>query len=168
MSLKTLLIALGFALAAGVVHAQTADKLDVLEYGIYASSPRVAVGRSQRGMTRYQAEQIELKEATRTVVARIGTEFGFRYRVTGKPSGAPVLLTIVTKFPAPGVLAPKGAVPFVQDVDSVIVALNARSFITWPFERRSDLVPGIWTVEIWQGTKKLGEQKFNVILPPVS
>jgi uncharacterized protein DUF3859 len=167
MWLKTLVI-LGLALITGAAHAQIADKLDVYEYGIYASSPRVAVGQSQQGMTRYQAERIELKEATRTVVARIGTEFGFRYRVTGKPSGAPVLLTIVTRFPAPGVLAPTGSVPFVEDVDTAIAALNTPSFITWPFERRSDLVPGIWTVEIWQGAKKLGEQKFNVILPPVS
>ena len=105
MSWKTLFIAFGFALAAGAAHAQTAEKLDVYEYGIYASSPRVAVGHSQQGMTRYQAESIKLQEATRTVVARIGTEFGFRYRATGKPPGAPVLLTIVTKFPAPGVLA---------------------------------------------------------------
>jgi len=166
--MKTFLVALGLVLFAATAHAQTADKLDVFEYGIYASSPRTAVGQSRNGMTRYQAERIELLQSTRTVIARIGTEFGFRYRVTGKPPGAPVLLTIVTKFPVPGVVAPKGSVPFVQDVDTVIAALNGRSFLTWPFERRSDLVPGIWTIEIWQGTKKLGEQRFNIILPPVS
>jgi len=166
--MKAFLVAFGFMLIAVAASAQTADRLDVYEYGTYASSPRIVVGRSQQGMTRYQAEAIKLKEATRTVVARIGNEFGFRYRVTGRPSGAPVLLTIVTKFPAPGVLAPSGSVPFVQDVDTVIAALNGRGFLTWPFERRSDLVPGIWTIEIWQGKTKLGEQRFNVILPPVS
>jgi hypothetical protein len=55
---------------------------------------------------------------------------------------------------------------------STLILARARgggsNFLTWPFERRSDLVPGIWTIEIWQGRKKLGEQKFNVILPPIS
>jgi len=166
--MKALLLPLGFVLFAVAAQAQSVDKIDFYEYGIYASSPRTAVGRSEQGMTRYQAEQIQLQQATRTVIARIGTEFGFRYRVTGRPTGAPVLLTIVTKFPQPGVLAPKGSVPFVQDVDHVITAINGRSFLTWPFERRSDLVPGIWTIEIWQGNRKLGEQSFNIILPPVS
>ncbi len=166
--MRTVVVALGLVLIAAVARAQTAEKLDVYEYGVYASSPRVAVGRSQQGIVRYQASRIELVEATRTVVAQIGGQFGFRYRLTGRPIGAGVPLTIVTRFPAPGILAPKGSVPFVRDVDTVTATLGGSNFLTWPFERRSDLVPGIWTIEIWQGTKKLTEQKFNVILPPVA
>jgi len=53
----------------------TAEKLDVYEYGVYASSPRVAVGHSEQGMVRYQANRIDLVEATRTIVAQIGGQF---------------------------------------------------------------------------------------------
>jgi len=167
-SMRTVLVALCLVLIAAVAHAQTVETLDVYEYGVYASSPRVAVGRSQQGIVRYQADRIDLVETTRTIVAHIGGQFGFRYRLTGRPMDAGVPLTIVTRFPAPGILAPKGSVPFVRDVDTVTATLGGSNFLTWPFERRSDLVPGLWTIEIWQGTKKLGEQQFNVILPPIS
>ena len=40
--MKAFLVALGFVLIAVTAFAQTADKLDVYEYGTYASSPRVA------------------------------------------------------------------------------------------------------------------------------
>src|SRR5882672_11867605 len=166
--MKPFLIALSLVMTCSVAHAQTVETLDVYEYGVYASSPRVAVGRSQQGIVRYQANRIDLVETTRTIVAHIGGQFGFRYRLTGRPMDAGVPLTIVTRFPAPGILAPKGSVPFVRDVDTVTATLGGPNFLTWPFERRSDLVPGIWTIEIWQGTKKLTEQKFNVILPPVA
>jgi hypothetical protein len=166
--MKAFLVALGLVLIAAAARAQTAEKLEVYEYGVYASSPRVAVGRSQQGIARYQASRIDLIEATRTIVAQIGGQFGLRYKLTGRPIGASVPLTIVTRFPAPGILAPNGSVPFVRDVDTVTATLGGANFLTWPFERRSDLVPGIWTIEIWQGTKKLGEQQFNVILPPIS
>ena len=35
-------------------------------------------------------------------------------------------------------------------------------------DARSDLVPGIWVIQIWQGDQKLTEQPFKVILPPIS
>ena len=47
-------------------------------------------------------------------------------------------------------------------------AAGREDFLTWTFEMKSDLVPGIWTFEIWSDGKKLTEQSFEIILPPTS
>jgi hypothetical protein len=28
------------------------------------------------------------------------------------------------------------------------------------------MVPGIWTIQIWSGSKKVGEQAFEIFVPP--
>ena len=77
-------------------------------------------------------------------------------------------MKVVTRFPPPGVFTPKGSVPFVIDDESWIVRVGENCFLIWPFEKRSDLVAGIWTFELWIDGKKFAEQKFNVILPPIA
>ena len=55
-----------------------------------------------------------------------------------------------------------------QDDYADVTTAGKEDFLTWTFEMRSDLVPGLWTFEIWSGNQKLGEQTFEVVLPPTS
>ena len=77
-------------------------------------------------------------------------------------------LRIVAKFPPPGVLGKNNPKPVLQDDYVELGFVGREDFLTWTFEKRSDLVPGIWTFEIWSGDRKLAEEKFNIVLPPIS
>lgn len=171
--LKAIFAAFVVVLGATLAQAQpstgpAATGLEVYEFGTYASHPGVEVGKSVAGFSHSHLDAIELLQSTRTIIAQVGREFGFRYRITGKTAGASVPLTIVLKFPPEGVPTPDHTTRVVKDGYTEIGTVGEDAFLTWKFDQLGDLVPGIWQIEIWQGDKKLGEQSFNVILPPVS
>jgi hypothetical protein len=154
--------------AIGVAQPQDVKKVEIYEFGTYTASPEIQVGFSRQGVPQTVVDRIDLIDATDTIVARIGTEFGFRFRITGDPLGARIPVTFVMRYPEPGLLAPKKSVPFVEDVYTWPGFLGDHNFRTLRFDSRSDLVPGIWTIEVWIGGKKRAVQKFNVILPPIA
>jgi hypothetical protein len=152
---------------AGGAEAQVKG-IDVYEFGTYRSAGSIEVGTTPKGIVRSQTSGIKQLEATRKVLGLLGVEFGFRYRTVGAREGALVPLTIVAKFPPPGVLGRETAEPVLADAYTQVTTAGKEDFLTWTFEMKTDLVPGIWTFEIWSGGKKLTEQSFEVILPPTS
>jgi Domain of unknown function (DUF3859) len=156
-----------FLAAAGAAQAQV-QSIDVYEFGTYRSAGGTEVGVTPKGIVRSQTSGIKQLEATRKVIGLLGVEFGFRYRTKGAREGALVPLTIVAKFPPPGVLGRSTQVPVQVDGYTQVTTAGKDDFLTWTFEMKSDLVPGIWTFEIWSDGKKLTEQSFEVILPPTS
>jgi hypothetical protein len=159
-----------FALLCADVALAQAIGVDVYEFGTYRSAESVEVGVTEKGIVRSQTSGIERLEETRKVIARIGAQFGFRYKITGLHEGTLLPVTIVARFPKPGVLGrkPQSQVPVLADGYPQVGTAGKEDFLTWTFEMRSDLVPGIWTFEIWSDGKKLTEQNFEIILPPVS
>ena len=94
------------------------------------------------------------------------TRFGFSYTVTGK-SGGRVTVKHVYRFPPPGM--PDAATGNMRTGfertrennigDSVLIGW---SFDGAPPER---IVYGEWSLEVWQGSRKIAEKRFNVYRP---
>jgi hypothetical protein len=163
---------LGLALlvfAVGTASAQQVKSVEVYEFGTYAASgahythPPSAQGIKIEGHDGYTH-----LETTRTIAARIGARFGFRYRVTGTTPGVYAPLKMVWRFPPPGIVGADPAHPVELEVVEFDATSNDNYVITMSLESTSDLVPGIWTFEIWSGDKKLAEQKFEVLAPLIS
>lgn len=165
---KSILVAVAVLFAAAAAQAENATQLDVYEFGTYRSAPGVEVGKTRAGFSHKHIEGIELIESTRVVVAQLGGAFGFRFRAMGNRPGSAVPLTIVVHFPPDGMMSGDGKTAVTGDeyVENAIVGDD--EFLTWKFDNRSDLVPGVWVIEIYEGNKRLTEQPFKVILPPVS
>ena len=166
--LRWAVLAIALLLQPVLAHAQGVQRAEVYEYGTYVSDGGVEVGTTRQGIVRSQTPGIRQIESTRTVIAQLGAEFGFRYKLIGSRPGALVPITIVAKFPPPGVLGRTSPVPILRDDYMQVTTTGKEDFLTWTFEMRSDLVPGTWTFELWSGGKKLTEQSFEVILPPTS
>jgi hypothetical protein len=160
-------LTIALTLCANAAFAQL-KSIDVYEFGTYLSAESVEVGVTEKGIVRSQTSGIELLETTRKVMARIGTQFGFRYKTVGAREGALLPVTIIARFHKPGVLGRTTQLPVLADGYNQVTTAGKDDFLTWTFEMRSDLVPGIWTFEIWSEGKKLAEQNFEIILPPVS
>src|SRR5437762_11312284 len=96
-----LLLALGaFVFRVAAEDTPSITGATVTEVGIYTARviktfdvPGVISGTNQ-GLNSFT-----LVQATTNVPARIGTRFGFRYTIHGKPTNAPVVLTMVGEHP---------------------------------------------------------------------
>jgi hypothetical protein len=99
------------------------------------------------------------------VPAQLGVEFGFRYRIVGTPHSWPVTLNFVTLIPAPGIRNPTTGNTITRGEYSGQAVLGAEAGRYYGFDHEWEIVPGSWTLEIWQGDRKLASQSFTVVKP---
>ena len=161
---QTALLLSSLALLTGVpVHGQapSVDRIEILEYGIY-SLDRHVQGRDPRGINQATATNVQHAATTREIPARLGTTFGFRYKLIGKPSEAPITLRRVVVFPAPGLRPPSSSKPLPRDEFAVDARIGETSYMFYTLEDAFELVPGTWVVEIWYANRKLASQAFTV------
>jgi len=145
-----------------VANAQVAQRVDITEYGVYTMQTEkgtVAPGTAAGSID--EVSNVDLVQTTTVVPAQLGTAFGFRYKITGPPK-ATVTLKNVTRVPAPGMRNPQtGNVTltdtFYQDRNTV-----GEFYRLFRFMELWEIVPGLWTLEIWEGDRALVSQGFLV------
>jgi hypothetical protein len=143
--------------------------VEILEFGTYQRGPVVSeepptATSFGRGMSQWEKHVT----TTRRIPARIGTSFGFRYRIVGSPVGEIVPLTEVILLPAEGVKSPPGRQPFTRDVTATYAQLGQEGMAMFTFDYPWEMVAGIWTIQFWSGAKKIAEQSFEIYIPPLS
>ncbi|HXX04695.1 MAG TPA: DUF3859 domain-containing protein [Xanthobacteraceae bacterium] len=149
-------------------RAQVLQRIDITEYGVYTmETEKTAAAPGTASGTIEEVSGVDLVEATTVVPAQLGTAFGFRYKLIGQPK-ATVSLKNVTHIPAPGMRNPQTGNVTLTDVffqERKIVSEYYRLFrFTEPWE----IVPGLWTLEIWDGDRQLVSQGFLVQEPASS
>jgi hypothetical protein len=167
--LRTFVLTFAFALVAFAAEAQQVDKLEVIEFGVYERGPVTDVRpATANAFGRVAINGIKHLRTTRKVPGRIGVTFGFRYRTIGKPHAAVVPAVEALLLPPGGTKSPVGRQPFTRDVSSTALSVGGEGRALMTFDEPWEIVPGIWTVQIWEGKRKLLEQSFEVYLPPIS
>jgi hypothetical protein len=102
-------------------------------------------------------------ETTTTIPAELGVKFGIRYRVIGDPDGQRVTIRKSLLYPLPGVKAPNAPRPLLRSDDPIAPTIGEIGYSGFEFDDPWELVPGVWTIQLWQGTRLLTEQRFNVV-----
>jgi hypothetical protein len=145
------------------MHAQSpsVDRIDIVEYGTYTVDRRVQ-GRDARGINQATATNVQHATTTKEIPARIGTTFGLRYKIIGKPDEAPITLRRIVVFPAPGLQPPSSSKPLARDEFAVQARVGETNYMFYTLEDSFELVPGIWIIEIWYSNRKLASQSFTV------
>ena len=170
-----------------VAHAQALQGIEVTEYGIYATdtanssaAPGTATGKID------QVSNIKLVQSTTTVPARLGVEFGFRYKIIGQgaapqppQAGDDFWYAIwdaatcaatkrdgeskyVTHIPKPGMRNPETGNVTLTNVFYQDHKLGEELYRLYRLTERWEIVPGVWTLEIWEGDRKMLSQDFLV------
>jgi hypothetical protein len=154
---------IAFLLTNSAAYAQTpqVERIRVAEFGIYTVD-RDIQGRDALGINRAAASNVRHAATLRTVPAQIGTTFGFRYQVIGKPHAAPVELRQMVTFPSSGIVSPFSSERILQDEFVLQTRIGETSYASYTLEDSFELVPGEWVFEIWQGNRKLATQTFRV------
>jgi Domain of unknown function (DUF3859) len=156
---------LALLLAAGAARGQTAevDRLEVIDFGTYKAEPG-SKRKNANGLKTTVTPGVEHLETTAIIPARIGTSFGIRYKVVGDPDKAEVTLRKVISFPPPGLQPSRGK--FVPQSESKVETMIGETVADlYTLEDIFELVPGVWTVELWDGDRKLLTQSFTLERP---
>lgn len=125
-----------------------------VEYGIFSSQYQDFQA-GERVLTRNSQEI----ERTEQIPARLGTKFGLRYRLAGKREGdTPLTLLYLT----PGVVTPDGQRHDKFEVQQKLVAGAPQDVMAFEFSEHHEVVPGEWHFMVFQGDRKLAEQRFLV------
>jgi len=172
-------------LSLGAAHAQTVERIEITEYGIYttdtaatSAAPGTATGKID------QVSNIKLVQSTTTIPARQGVEFGFRYKIIGQGAAAPPLqsgttilgmqigsppapppaaavnLKYVTHIPKPGMRNPETGNVTLTKVFYQEHKVGEELYRLYRLIDRWEIVSGVWTLEIWDGERKLLSQDF--------
>ena len=94
--------------------------------------------------------------------ARVGIGFGVRFRSIGERNGERAMLRSVWKIPEPGIVNPTSHDTYRQSVADFSTTIGTNHWRGYAFDASWEVVPGTWTLEIWQGDRKLLEKSFEI------
>ncbi len=140
-------------LMAGLAQAEVRREGPV-EYGVFIDQ-RQDPQPGERVVTRSN----QPIERTTAIPARLGTKFGLRYRLAGKVADdTPLTLLYLT----PGVVTPEGQRHDKFVVVQKLVPGAPQDMMAFEFSEPYEVVPGEWHFLVFQGDRKLAEQRFQV------
>jgi hypothetical protein len=159
--MRSVLAAVGLTLAAAT-GAQAQDvRVDVTEFGIYAAD-RTSQGRNAAGIGQSTISNPKLAVSTHNIPAQRGVIFGFRYKVIGPSTGDEVELTKVATFPPPGLRPPGTSAPVPRTERSLLNKVGETRFTSYILSEDYEVVPGVWTIELWSGGRRLASESFTL------
>jgi hypothetical protein len=165
LALASLLV---LVLSAARAHAQDmrVDRLEIIEAGFYdtAKTTVTATSPSTGSVTGNVQElrEVKLLPEPPAPSARVGIGFGVRFRSFGERDGERAMLRSVWKIPPPGIVNPTNGSTFRESVAELATTIGANHVRGYSFDEPWEVVPGTWTLEIWQGDRKLLEKSFEI------
>lgn len=147
-------------------QAPKIERIDILDFGIYTAR-EVDTSKELPDDRIRPPRKFKLAKMTREIPAQMGLRFGFRYVVMGKPDCARVALKKVEIFPPGGMKAPGTTRAITRWEHNITVKLGEANgqYSGYRFENPWELLPGVWTIEVWDGDRKLASQSFTVVNP---
>ena len=166
MSLNKIPVLLVAFFLAGGAFAQASTSVDIRWIGPYTAESTTSIGDASMLLgARSQSEGTKSLESTTLISARIGTRFGVGYVLSGPPTNELLSLKGVWQFPSGGMRNPESG----RTADKQEWKLNCRvgndCWAGFIFDKSWELVPGTWTLEVWQGATSLVNHTFNVLVP---
>jgi hypothetical protein len=100
------------------------------------------------------------------VVGKVGAQFGIEFRIDGAPVGDGVTLHLVLTFPAQGIRNPNtGDMMHAAKIAFPNMKIGALCVLGYGFDNAWEIVPGVWTEQIWYQDQMLAERTFTVSKP---
>jgi hypothetical protein len=142
------------------------DRLEIVDVGFFDSAhvkvtgATAAEGAVTGAVQRLGALQLLPEPPANS--ARVGIGFGVRFRSFGERDGERAMLRSVWKIPEPGIVNPTNHTTYRQSVADFPTVIGTSHWRGYGFDEPWEVVPGTWTLEIWQGDRKLLEKSFEI------
>jgi hypothetical protein len=147
----------------------TVTGITVTKAGTYtgdSTSAPARAGQQSPTNTVGTATNWQFVSAGADVAGKIGTQFGIEFRVDGEPAGDGVTLYMAFTFPPQGIRNPNtGNVLHTAKVAFPNMKIGALSLFGYGFDNAWEIVPGVWTEQIWYQNRMLAERTFTVGKP---
>ena len=148
---------------AAIAQQPRIDKIEIVEAGLLearkvdsVTTPGTASGKTS------VLDSIVFYELSRHVPARLGVQFGARYRIVGAPEGATASIRTKWVVPAPGLRNPlTGAVTEVDEAEENVV-IGTDRLAGYKFGQEWEVVRGTWILQFWANDRKLNSVTFTV------
>jgi len=147
-----------------VAQAPRIERLEIIQSGfltVRRTGATMAAPGSAAGVI-VEADHERFLPEPPADAARVGTIFGVKFRVIGEPRNAVVNLRAIWRIPPPGITNPKTENTYRRDLTEFPVAIGEDRIRAFGFDEPWEIVRGIWTLELWQGDRKLLEQNFVI------
>ena len=173
MVVISLLAALSGAAAAQtatvIAPAATVSGVAIINAGTYTaqsvSAPSRAGQLSPTGTVGTASNWHFVSNSTE-VAGQVGTQFGVEFRIDGNPAGEGVTLHLVVKFPPQGIRNPNtGDMMHTANIAFPNLKIGALCLLGYGFDNAWEIVPGVWTAQIWYQDRMLAERTFTVSKP---
>ncbi len=151
--------------SAAIAQDARVERIDILKTGIMKMegelkrNPDATISTGER----LAAKKLRIVEATSVVPAKVDTAFGVEIRIVGKPAGRKARLKIVWLYPQPGLKNPDTGTAKMRDEYEDEQILDTTTSYFWQLGSSWALVPGKWTLEIWQGDRRLAKHDFALV-----
>jgi hypothetical protein len=160
------LLILGACISGGYAQGGKVERIEIVETGIYrAETASIESAPDTATRQRNILSETKLVTVTTRIEAKLGVHFGMRYRVVGRPNGVSVKLTSVTLYPGSGLKNPLSGRSVARGEHLLFATIGAINYRGYVFEHGWEMVPGVWTFELWDGNRKLASQAFDVVRP---
>jgi hypothetical protein len=154
-----------FCLFVANVQAQQVrvERLDVIGAGFLAlEQAATEVAPDAVGGKVIRPRNMRFLAEAPAATAQIGTVFGVRFMVVGTPRDADVTLRTVWKIPAPGFTDPKTGKAYSESISNLPAQIGMAYLSAYGFNESWEIVSGQWTMQVWQGDRKLLEKGFEI------
>jgi hypothetical protein len=138
------------------------DRIDVVEFGIYTADRKLDSIDAQ-GIKRSTIDNVRHAATTTSIPLQKNVQFGYRYKIIGQPDGAQVDIKLVTNYPTPGLRSPSSQNPVMRAERVRKRRIGETGITTYTLEDDFELVPGVWTFEIYAGNRKLLTKTFTLV-----
>ena len=155
-------------MSAAAAHAQDmrVDRLEVVEAGFYDSKAATVTSTSRVSGTVTgtvdEVAEVKIMAQPPAQTARVGVGFGVRFRSFGEHNGERAILRSVLKIPAPGIVNPATHTTYRESTAEFTTRIGTNHWRGYAFNEAWEVVPGTWTLEIWQGDRKFLEKSFEI------
>jgi Domain of unknown function (DUF3859) len=139
------------------------DRAEVTRPGVYSAkvTKKIADKTISTG-NRNLVKKVHLVEITTLIHAKPDMFFGLEGTVFGAPNGMRVPVRIVWHYPHPGLVNPETHAAKLTDdyMDDVVIGREFQFF--WELTQDWQIVPGVWTFEMWYKDRRLIKQEFTL------
>jgi hypothetical protein len=142
------------------------DQLEMLDAGFYDAAKATVTGATPSvgtvtGTVR-ELRDVRLSPEPPAASTRVGIGFGVRFRSFGARDEERAILRSVWTIPSPGIVNPKNGNSYLQSAADFATTIGTDHLRGYTFEEPWEVVPGTWTLEIWQGDRKLLQKSFEI------
>ncbi len=164
-ALMSVAVVAAFAAAARAQDMRI-DRLELVDSGFYdAGNTKVSATTPSAGTVTgvvQELRDVKLLPEPPASAAKVGIGFGVRFRSFGERNGERAMLRSVWTIPEPGIVNPTNGTTYRESVSEFATTIGTDHLRGYAFEQPWEVVPGTWTLQIWQGDRKLLEKSFEI------